>query len=97
MKTIYQRMEELLRAQPEARERKNKARAVRHFLMKSYPELAQIPMHRLMDAITEAESYNRAWRKVTEENEELRGRDYDKKARLVVQKWEELGYHITTK
>lgn len=88
----YEEMKSLLEVQPAARERKQKARAVRHFLIKRYPELKEIPIERLMSILTEASNYDRAWRKVTEENITLRGTDYDKKRELMDRKKAELGY-----
>ncbi len=40
-------------------------------------------------------SYDRAWRKVLEDHEELRGRDYSDKAMLEEKKLIELGYEPT--
>lgn len=60
--------------------------------MKHVPELNDVPKNVLIDALAMAGSYDRAWRKVTEEYPNLRGRDYFMKDKLVSAKQQELGY-----
>jgi hypothetical protein len=88
----YEEIRALLVKNEEARERRNKWRAVRACLVKNMPELKDIPPHTLIDALAIAGSYDRAWRKVTEEYPALRGKDYFLKEKLVAAKQQELGY-----
>lgn len=85
-------MHELLEKNVEARERKNKGRAIRALLIKRYPALVNVPKEVMLKAIKSMESYDRAWRKVTRDNKHLRGTDYGQKYELEDRKKEELGY-----
>jgi hypothetical protein len=93
-RTVQEEMLVLLRENEEARERKNKDRAIRHLLIKQYPSLRAVDKGVLQAAITRSQSLDRAWRKVTEENPELRGKDYNAKGELVRKTQHTLGYHV---
>ena len=71
-----------LEAEPKARERKVRARAVFRILQRKYPNLEAITIDNCADFIPEAESINRMIRKVQSEREELRGFDYGDKTEL---------------
>lgn len=89
---MYDDLKNYLKKQPLARERKNKDRAIVNLLLEKYPRLALIDKLILIDFVKDHNSYDRAWRKVTEENEELRGKDYNEKQKLEEKKMIELGY-----
>lgn len=95
MLTVYDEVKSLLQREPRARERKNKDRGIRLLLLARFPELENVPKDILVQAFREYSSYDRAWRKTTEENPELRGADYNEKFRLEENKKEELGYPST--
>lgn len=92
MINVYEQMQALLTENKEARERKNKGRAIRALLIKKYPALKDVPKDVMLKAIKSMESYDRAWRKVTQENKHLRGSDYYQKHDLEDAKKAELGY-----
>jgi hypothetical protein len=94
MTTVYDQMKDLLEEDPRARERRNKDRAIRVLLMRRHPELKEVRKEVLLAALREYQSYNRAWRKTTQENEHLRGKDYHQKFKLEDQKQAELGYNV---
>ncbi len=48
----------------------------------------------MADIVGEILSLDRKWRKILEENPELRGQDYGEKEILEVEKQRELGYNI---
>lgn len=95
MKTIYDEVKQLLENEPRARERRHKDRAIRYLLIEKYPVLKDIPKETLVKAFKEYSSYDRAWRKTTEENPNLRGADYYQKFQLEQKKQAELGYNLT--
>lgn len=89
---VYEKMERLLREDPRARERVNKDRAIRVLLTKRFPDLQKVPKFTLIKALRAYSSYDRAWRKATEEFPELRGSDWAEKFHLEEAKKKELGY-----
>lgn len=82
---IYDQLLNYLKEQPLARERKNKDRAIVNCLLKQHHGIRKAMEHGLVSkeglvAFVQAHnSYDRQWRKVTAENEELRGSDYGEK------------------
>lgn len=92
MNNSYEEVMQFLEKNVDARERKNKGRVIRFFLLKKYPALEAIPKDVMLKAIKSMETYDRSWRKVTKENKHLRGKDYGRKGELVERKLEELGY-----
>ena len=92
--TVYDEMAKALEQFPLARERKNKHRIIAYILQKKHLELGFIERKRIAEILEDAVTYDRAWRKVTEERPELRGTDYKEKARLVKAKQKELGYPV---
>lgn len=90
--TVYEQMHALLKSEPRARERRQKDRAIRVLLIERYPSLKGIDKEVLISALKAYSSYDRAWRKTTEEFPELRGSDYYEKFQLEDEKKEELGY-----
>jgi len=83
-----------LKQEPRARERKNKNRAIGNVIAGNYG-LAQQDKGRLADMVGEILSLDRKWRKILEENPELRGTDYADKDLLEERKIESLGYGQT--
>lgn len=92
MRTKLDKMKDLLKREPLARERANKHRAIAYFLKLHYPILENIPKKDLEDIIKLSESYDRSWRKITADNPSLRGSDYSRKTVLEQEKKLELGY-----
>ena len=84
-------MENFLEAEPQARERGNKHRTIANLILRWYPTV-DIDKGMLTDMVGEILSTDRMWRKVLEEREELRGKDYDQGKRLADEKKMELGY-----
>ncbi len=87
-----------LKTEPRARERKNKNRAIGNIITKKY--LSNINPDRIEkgaieDMVGEILSMDRQWRKILEENPDLRGSDYKDKDRLEEEKQLELGYGAT--
>lgn len=95
MTNVYEQMQSLLQNEPRSRERKNKGRAIRLLLIEKYPALKSVPKDVMLQAIKSMESYDRAWRKVTQENPHLRGSDYYQKNDLEDAKKAELGYRTS--
>lgn len=92
--TIQEEMKEFLEKYEGARERSNKTRAIRAILVKHFPELNEIPKDTLIKVLRMNDSYDRAWRKVLQENKHLRGTDYSEKDELEILKQQELGYNV---
>lgn len=94
MKYFYDNLKGLLEQKAEARERKNKHRAVAYLLVKKYPQLRELPRETLVSIVKDSNGMDRAWRKVTEVNENLRGRDYGMKEQLEQEAQIEMGYEV---
>lgn len=90
--TKYDEVKALLEKEPKGRLRANKNKAVAYLLRKKYQQLFQIDNNLVADIIAEASSLDRAWRQVLQENENLRGIDYNQKEELEELKQLELGY-----
>ncbi len=62
------------------RERSKKNKLIAKLVQMKYPhELENISLDRIQEIIVDSWSYDRAWRKVLQDNDHLRGRDYDDK------------------
>lgn len=79
---MYELIYNYLIREPKARERHLHQRAMVNILLEKYPELKEIPKDKLVDFCHDFESYCRIWRKVVEENENLRGLDYNTKDKV---------------
>lgn len=90
--TIYDEIKGCLERSARARERKNKNKFLAWFLEKKYMVSLGLNQDQLANLIVDAGSYDRAWRKILQENPELRGKDYDDKEVLEQEKQLELGY-----
>jgi len=87
---LSEKLHKYLEVQPLARERKNKGRAIGNLLIETYDlALSKESMEILVRDIL---SLDRSWRKILEDNPELRGSDYGDKDLLEAKKLEELGY-----
>lgn len=77
----------------EFRERKNKNKWIGGFIFKKY-DIERTPAikDKLADIVADIMSADRAWRKVLEENETLRGSDYNDKDILEQEAQLQLGY-----
>ena len=78
--------------EPQARERRNKNRAIANVLKTNYPELKNFDKTFLVRIIREANTLDREWRKVLQEKPDLRGSEYNQKDVLEEKKLIELGY-----
>lgn len=94
MKTLYEIIKEYLTGEPRGRERRNRSRAVVNLLLRNYPEMSTIPKDKLIDFVHDADSYDRIFRKVQQENEDLRGEDYETKDIVEQEKILSLGYEV---
>lgn len=83
-----------LKTEPRARERKNKNRAIGNLLQKKYFYTENISKDKMADMVGEILSLDRKWRKILEENPDLRGTDYTDKVELELEKQRELGYKV---
>lgn len=96
--TNKQKVEHYLEIEPKARERRNKDRALVNLLLKENYVVSDlisrnlITKERLIDFCHEFTNFDRCWRKVTEEREDLRGGDYDEKTVLEQRAQINLGY-----
>lgn len=89
---MYERIKNYLSKEPRARERHLRDRAMINLILEDYPSLAEIPKDTLIVFCQQFESYARIWRKVIEENESLRGSDYETKDIVEQRKQIALGY-----
>lgn len=90
---MYNLIYQYLLKEPRSRYRVNRMRAIVNLLLKDFPELIAIPKDKLIDFIYSAESYNRIFRKVLEENPKLQPQeDKDTKQIYEEKKELELGY-----
>lgn len=78
---MYELIKNYLEKEPRARERHSRDRGMVNLLLEKYPEAGTglLPKDKLINFCHDFESYCRIWRKVLEENKELRGKDYDTK------------------
>lgn len=84
-----------LKQEPRARERSHKNRAIGNLALKKfYPNetFYHDDKSKMADMIGEILTLDRQWRKILEENPELRGTDYKDKTLLEEKKLAELGY-----
>lgn len=88
------RLTKFLEVEPKARERKNKNKAVAYLIKERYN--LDIRSDLLTEIVSDAQTLDRAWRKITLDNPELRGSDYEEKAALVEKAQARLGYSTAT-
>jgi hypothetical protein len=87
---LSEKLHKYLEVQPLARERKSKNRAIGNLLIETY-DLA-LSKESMEIVVKDILSLDRSWRKILEENPELRGKDYGEKDELEHRKLKELGY-----
>lgn len=89
-------MEVFLRNKEEARERKNKDRACVATVLhrEKFAPLLGIERSLLVEFAQEYATHDRAWRKILQDNPELRGTDWNEKQTLEAKAKEELGYRV---
>ena len=80
-----------LKKEPRARERKNKNRAIGNLMLEKYG-IKELTREQCGDLIGEILSMDRQWRKILEDNESLRGKDYNDKDILEQEAQIKLGY-----
>ena len=83
-----------LKDEPRFRERHNKDRGIVNLLQSKYHTILDVPKETLIAFIQDANSMDRYWRKLTGENPELRGKDYNTKKIVSQRKQIELGYEV---
>jgi hypothetical protein len=100
-------MKDYLTSTPLARERKNKDRAIGNLITNSHGKrvtrmigdkeiefcVFEVTKEKLAEIVGDVLTADRAWRKITSENVELRGSDYPEKREKVKRALEHLGYH----
>lgn len=87
---IYDELKSYMLKEPRARERKNKNRAIGNVIKAKYH--LEMEQGKIADMVGEILNADRAWRKVLEDNKDLRGTDYWEKTDLEIKKRKELGY-----
>jgi hypothetical protein len=98
--TNLQKVERYLEEQPLFRERRNKDRGIVNILLKDYSSLNRLVdegmIHKeiLIEFVQQYNSLDRYWRKTLELREDLRGKDYNEKYDLALNKMDELGYEV---
>ncbi len=91
-----------LKQNPEARERKNKNKVVSKFIWDRHHRLEEteeggfeyIAQHNFSDIVADILTLDRNWRLILKNNKDLRGKDYNEKFHLEVEKQRELGYNV---
>ena len=81
-----------LQKEPRARERSNKNRAIGNLCRDKFFPNSDLNKSKMADMVGEILSMDRQWRKILEENPDLRGTDYKDKQILEENKMLELGY-----
>jgi hypothetical protein len=80
----------LLEAKESTRERKNKNKVIAYVLSKEFQ--IDLPLDKLESVVKRVNTLDREWRKLLQDNPELRGKDYADKKILEQEKELELGY-----
>lgn len=93
---LAKRVYDYLVSEPLFRERKNKDRGQVNLLIERYPSLKDVPKEHIIAAVQDYASMDRSWRQILSRatNAHLRGKDYDDKDELEVEKQRELGYNV---
>ena len=94
MKTIYNQVKTFLETHSWARERAFRDQAIIIILRENYQNIGQatFPVDKLLDFCRDYVSYERLWRKVTQENPDLRGKDWEDKVELEQNEQMKMGY-----
>jgi hypothetical protein len=94
--TVLGAMEIFITFNPEAGERKNKDRACVAIILKKerFAPLLDVNRALLIDFAQEYATHDRAWRKVLQDNPELRGTDWEEKQPLEAKAKQDLGYRV---
>ncbi len=91
----YDSLKKLLEEHERGRERKHKNEFLAFVLRKKHSHIfTEITNLRISEFIGDVLSADRMWRKVLEENESLRGKDYDDKHALEAEAKHGLGYDM---
>lgn len=83
-----------LKNEPRARERANKNRAIGNLCRDRYFPNSDLNKDKMEDMVGRILLMDRQWRKILEENPELRGKDYSEGGKLALEKQKELGYNV---
>lgn len=100
MKPLTDEVKQFLEENVPARERANKDKALVMLLVRRQPmfrkaiEADLISMGMLLTMVQDYTSMDRAWRKILQDNEALRGSDYEQKELLEQEVQEQLGYNV---
>lgn len=89
---VNDKIKEKLEKYPEYRERKKKNLLIAKMLAFKYSLETTLPVEILESIVADSSTYDRAWRKILQENVNLRGKDYEEKEILEQEKQIELGY-----
>ena len=92
--TIYDEVQQMLEESQTPRERRFRVRGLRELVLRKLglEGVMFFPMDKLDDFAVLYGSYDRAWRLVMSDREDLRGSDYSRKDVLEQEKELELGY-----
>ncbi len=91
--TLKKRVENMLRSNPQSRERKSRYRAIWFILYEIY-HYDSIDKEKFIQIGPEIGSINRLINRFQQQDESLRGKDYDDKKKLMQEKQIELGYEV---
>ena len=70
-------MKDFLTRTPQARERRQKVRAIAFLLQKLHPAIRGLSKDLMTEIVDDTIAFERYWRKVLVENPDLQGKDYD--------------------
>ena len=100
MKLLTEEIKDYLEAEPLARERANKDKAIVNVLLRRNPMLKKcidmdlISRNMLVSLVQDHNSMDRAWRKILQDSPHLRGKDYENKEELERDAQAQLGYNV---
>lgn len=89
---IKNTLEKYLEAEPRARERANKNRAIGNVIIRKYA--LEMDKDVMADIVGEILTADRAWRQILEQQPDLRGSDYNDKDLLEKEAQLNLGYKV---
>src|SRR3990167_1110842 len=84
-------MKDFLITTPQARERRQKVRAIAFLLQKLHPAIRELSKDLMIEIVDDTIAFERYWRKTLQNYPELRGSDYNTKKEVVQKKMLEMG------
>lgn len=93
--TIYEQVYDYLKTHPDARERSNRYKAISALLRRKYEIPKEVSDDLIQLIIVDGMTCNRFFNKVMQDNEEVRGKDYNDKKKILEQQAQiDLGYEV---